>query len=770
MPLPGIGGSAGSLRGQRESAQTHPKRKPALPLLPAFAIVLLVLSGVPAQAESLGPRKTPHSIAYLHLIALEGLSSPSAPLQSGEYLAVLELDLEDGWHTYWKNPGDSGTRLISSWKTPSGWSGPELLWPTPMRISSGPLMTYGMEGNVLLPFLFSRAGQPGSFSVELEWLECADICVPARLDFHGELRAGRTRLQKKAPAASRGLRSFIASIESYLPTPLASPVEATSDGEWLRINFAGSEDRGMVFRAETREPGRDAYVFVENTELIAHADKQIVSDSRVLLPLQPGSQVPDQIQGVVRTGKGHYSFLANVTAVDSIDESEVETLMDSIITYSGLALLGGLILNLMPCVLPVLSLKIFHLMSLSGESRKRLFLYTGTYSLGVIVSFLLLSGLLIALRSAGEQLGWGFHLQSSGFLVFMILFLSLFAFNLLGVFEIGLSLTSIAAPEIKQSHGARALGSAFLSGVLATVVASPCTAPFMGSAIGFALSQSAYVTLTVFFFLGLGLALPFLLAGIFPAILKIFPKPGAWMVRFKQLLAFPLLATVAWLLWVLGKQTSIDSMTLALFATLFMGLAAYLYGNFMQPFAHKATSYVAALFAFVLILSSLGAGYLDFDSKGANSSRNRIPPMDTTAELPEYRPGEWIPFSPALVQKFREANVPVFIDFTADWCLSCKVNKRTVLNTDEIKLLFQDTGTATFMADWTNEDPVISRELEKLGRNGVPVYALYIPGEDEPRLLPEILTKGIMFEAFAPLESRNAAESEAETSAENTTE
>lgn len=225
------------------------------------------------------------------------------------------------------------------------------------------------------------------------------------------------------------------------------------------------------------------------------------------------------------------------------------------------------------------------------------------------------------------------------------------------------------------------------------------------------------------------------------------------MVRFKQLLAFPLLATVGWLLWVLGNQTSINGMTLALFAVLLLGLAAYLYGSFMQPFSHKVSSYVASAFVILFLLVAGGSGIL---SAGMERESKEIPPINTNADLPDYVPGQWLEFSPSLVQRFRDANVPVFVDFTADWCLSCQVNKRTVLHTEEIIQLFRQTNTATIQADWTNEDPVISRELEKLGRNGVPVYALYIPGKEDPVLLPEILTTNIVREAFSPLTENEA--------------
>ncbi|MEQ8352033.1 MAG: thioredoxin family protein [Leptospiraceae bacterium] len=701
-------------------------------IAPIALISVLYLLLIPAKiaGNPLGPIETPHGVAYLHL---ENAGKDSRTTVDHGFRAILEIQLEEGWHTYWKNPGDSGSPLQHSWNLPMGWSQPYLLWPGPERIPSDPLMTYGYEGRVLIPFLFDQKAGPGFFSVNMEWLECAEICIPARVQFKGRLQ----------PTLSiQGSDIWMETMEG-IPGPLPYDLEVKTDGTLLELRPL---DPGAT---DVWENAENLYIFLEDPLLVNHAGQQQLTGNRLLVPLQPGAN-PENIQGLLRINDSTYSFVATVTEVPSIAESDIGTdMLLELFVYSSLAFLGGLILNLMPCVLPVLSLKVFHLMNLSGESRKRLFLYTGTYSLGVVVSFLVLSGILIALRAAGEQLGWGFHLQSSGFIIFMILFLSLFAFNLLGVFEIGLSLTSVAGPDMSRNHGHRALGSAFLSGVLATVVASPCTAPFMGTAIGFALSQSALVTLIVFFFLGLGLASPFLLAGVFPAVLKIFPRPGAWMVRFKQLLAFPLLATVAWLLWVLGNQTSVNGMTLALFSVIFLGLAAYLYGSFLQPFSGKVSSYVAAIFMAFFLMGAAGSALF---SATMESKTARIPSIDTSAELPEYTPGEWLTFSPALVQRFRKANVPVFIDFTADWCLSCQVNKRTVLHTDEIQRLFKDTQTATIQADWTNEDPVISRELEKLGRNGVPVYALYIPGEEEPILLPEILTKGIMQDAFAPLQ------------------
>ncbi|MCB1171074.1 MAG: hypothetical protein KDK25_12095, partial [Leptospiraceae bacterium] len=413
--------------------------------LGAFSIagILFIASSYPVEAEILGPVKNSHSRAFLHTAVPHNAYADGA-------LVLLEIRLEPGWHTYWSNPGDSGAPLQANWQWQENTPDPEILWPQPIRIASGPLMTYGHEGRVFFGFLFEGSIARKRFSVDMEWLECAEICIPAKAHFEKHSApAGQQRLSDIQPEVLRWLQR---------QGEPARQLQALTDGRSLELKApAGSE----ALEAD--------YAFIENELLVEHAGPQVSDAGGIRIPLQAGAQIPRQIRGLLKQGEQYHSFVATVTRVDDLDES-MEML--ELLIYSGLAFLGGIILNLMPCVLPVLSLKIFHLINLSGESRNRLLLYTGSYSAGVILSFLALSGLLIALRAAGEQLGWGFHLQSSGFLVFMILFLSVFALNLLGVFEIGLSLTSISAPEIKTDHGIRAIGSSFLSGILATVVAS----------------------------------------------------------------------------------------------------------------------------------------------------------------------------------------------------------------------------------------------------------------------------------------------------------
>lgn len=411
--------------------------------------------------------------------------------------------------------------------------------------------------------------------------------------------------------------------------------------------------------------------------------------------------------------------------------------------YISLAFAGGLLLNLMPCVLPVLSLKIFHLLQMSGESKKKLRLNAIGYGTGVIVSFLLLAVILVLFRAAGQKLGWGFHLQSPVFLALMVLFLTAVSLNLLGVFEIGSSFTRLENMERSENS----LSGAVFSGIIATVVATPCTAPFMGSAMGFAFTRPAWETLLIFLFLGAGMAFPFLAAAWFPGWIRVLPKPGRWMLVLKQFLAFPMFGTAVWLAWVFGNQTSVDGLALLTGAALLLSAGLYLYGSiFQKGSGFSAGRAITAVSALSLTVLSVGLSLHSVSYKDT-ATDTKISPAAETA----YKPRTWIAYDEKLISRYRQAGYPVFVDFTADWCLSCKVNERTVLNTDEIMQFFEDKKIVLFKADWTEEDPAITDALEQLGRNGVPVYAVYLPGSRKADLLPEVLTKQIVKNAFSEL-------------------
>ena len=400
------------------------------------------------------------------------------------------------------------------------------------------------------------------------------------------------------------------------------------------------------------------------------------------------------------------------------------------------AFIGGLILNLMPCVLPVLSLKILGFVNQANESRKSAVTHGLVFTAGVLVSFWTLAGVLSVLRASGNELGWGFQLQSPVFLMVLSAFMFLFGLNLLGVFEIGTSLTAVGGATANRSGW---MGS-FLNGVTATVVATPCTAPFMGSALGFSLSQPNWVSWVVFTFLGLGMAAPYLVLSASPALLRFIPKPGRWMESLKQLMGFILMATVVWLSWVLSVQAGSTAIVVLLGTLLLLGMGAWVlgrWGTFAASSRSKAIAYAVTL---LLVLGGLGVGLFGIDTFAATPSAR-----DSLADGGIA----WEQFDPERIETLRAQGKPVFVDFTAAWCLSCQVNERVAFSSREVQDRFKELGIVTMKADWTSRDETITRALAALGRNSVPLYVLYDgSGSSEPILLPEIITPGIVLDAL----------------------
>jgi thiol:disulfide interchange protein len=399
------------------------------------------------------------------------------------------------------------------------------------------------------------------------------------------------------------------------------------------------------------------------------------------------------------------------------------------------AFIGGLILNLMPCVLPVLSLKVMGIVQQAGEGSREKLKHGLLFTFGVLVSFWILAGLLLLLRAGGEQLGWGFQLQSPAFVSVLSVFLFLFGLSMFGVFEIGTSLMSVGQGTQSKS----AYAGSFTSGILATVVATPCTAPFMGSALGFALSQPVWVSLLVFTFLGAGMAAPYLLLTLSPGLLKFIPKPGVWMESMKQFMGFLLMATVLWLLWVLSLQTGAEGVVLLLGALLIAGLGGWIIGRWGNVAKPQPVRGIAQGIAILCIAGALVFSLLNIHSQ--TPSANGV-----------HRQGsiEWQNYSPELVDRLRAERKPVFIDFTAAWCLSCQVNEKVAFGSEDVQKAFAAKRIVAVKADWTNKDDVIGRALASFGRNSVPLYVLYPPGKDAV-LLPEILTPQIVLDALEPI-------------------
>jgi thiol:disulfide interchange protein DsbD len=405
--------------------------------------------------------------------------------------------------------------------------------------------------------------------------------------------------------------------------------------------------------------------------------------------------------------------------------------------FLGCAFIGGLILNLMPCVLPVLSLKVFSLMKHAGENPKAAWIQGVAVTAGVVLSFWVLAGLLLALRAAGNQLGWGFQMQSPGFVLALIFLFFLLALNLFGVFELGSSLVGLDAKATGHLGG---LASSFGNGALATLAATPCTAPFMGSSLGFAAQQPAPVALLIFTFLALGMATPYLLLTIFPGALRFVPKPGAWMEAFKQFMGFLLMATVIFLVYVFGALVGNEQVPWLLFDLLLVALAAWIYGSWATPARRPMVRFVAVIMALGWLGYAIYWGVL----------LAKAAPEDTAAQRTAAATAEgWQPWSQDAVDQALAQGRPVFVDFTAAWCLSCKVNEAVALETDAVKQAFAQKNVALFRADWTHSDPEISKALRQYNRDGVPLYLLYAPkNKDAPQVLPEVLTPGIVLDAL----------------------
>lgn len=527
------------------------------------------------------------------------------------FWAAVRLEMDPGWHTYWKDPGDSGMATKIQWRLPSGFIAGEIHWPRPEVISLPPLTDYGYHGEavLLVPITAPERIETSSVVIgaRVDWLECQEVCVPGKADLSVELPV----LPAPSPPSAETAR-FFAAVRSKIPPPEEDP----------------------------------------------------------------------------------YAFARKRTAL-----SAPWALL--------LAFIGGLLLNLMPCVLPVLSIKVLGFLKDAGAAgRKNAWLYAA----GVIVSFWILSGALLTLRAAGQPLGWGFQLQSPGFVTVLILLFFILGLNLLGIFEVGTSLVGLAA------HGNRT-GSpaAFLSGALAVLVATPCTAPFMGPAIGYAVTQPPVQSLAVFTSLGIGLALPYVALAHFPTALRWVPRPGPWMGTFKQFMAFLFFGTSLWLLWVLGLQGGINTLMRVLVGLWVLGVAAWVYGPLREGASDSRRKKGTFAALFLLALGLIAA----FPGKSVPT----IP---------------WEPYSETRLTEARQQGKPAFVDFTAAWCLTCQVNERTTLSSRAVQKAFQDHAVVPLKADWTNRDPVITAALERHGRSGVPLYVFY-PASGDAVLLPALL-------------------------------
>jgi thiol:disulfide interchange protein DsbD len=705
-------------------------------LLVALMAATPVLAGLPAARAE--PVRTPHVEA--ELIAERTALTP------GQTLTVaLRLSMQRGWHTYWQNPGDSGLATTLDWKLPPGVSAGRIQWPTPRVLPVGPLVNFGYEGEALLLVDIATSadlssGKTATLAARADWLVCKEICIPEGADLALTLPIAATSV------ADPHWAHAIADARAALPRPLTGwRIAATGMSDKIQLALSPEQDaaspgtlrffpysEGKIEPAGAQTQSRDGSTI---RLLLPVASQRVGEFTRVagVLTASDGfgkaraATIDVPIAGVVAAGPAPARPVAQSAPVALSGNAIALPFLVAL----GFAFVGGVLLNLMPCVFPVLSLKLLGFAS-HGDSGAAMRRHGLAFAAGVIVSFWVLAAILVALRAAGAQLGWGFQLQSPAVVTALAILFFVLALNLSGVFEVRQLLPS----SVANWNASNPYVNDVLSGVLAVVVASPCSAPFMGAALGYALTESAAVTWITFTVLGAGMALPYLVLAYFPKWRSKLPKPGPWMVRLRQLLAFPLYATVLWLAWVLGAQ--LDNNAVARLGVALLLIAFALWAWRMQDASGRVWG-VAALAALAIAVVV---------GRPIVASPAGSPVEVATSAAAEE--GTWQRYTPDRVAQLALAGRPVFVDFTAAWCVTCQVNKQLVLNTDAVQDAFAQRKVALVRADWTRRDPAIGEALAALGRSGVPVYVLYRPGQG-PLLLPEVLQQRMILDALATL-------------------
>jgi thiol:disulfide interchange protein DsbD len=627
----------------------------------------------------------------------------------------VRLEMVPHWHTYWRFPGDSGLPTEIVWHLPAGWSAGPLEWRKPERLFVPPLVNYGYEGETLIGApLTVPPGAAGVFELgaSVSWLVCKEECVPEKAELALKVRVAPGR-PKAGPLAYVFRR-----LAAEQPRKLASPVATEEKGASIGIVVPG-EVAGSLAAAD----------FLPLAPMLVKGDappkveKKGGSTVLWLAKSDPFDAKAETLPGMLITAGGTYEVSATLTphaaAAPAVTVAPGDGTSAWLLVAFGL--LGGVVLNLMPCVFPVLGIKVMSLVRQGGENKAHARLHGHAYAAGVVASFWVLAGALVALRSAGQAVGWGFQLQQPMFVTALVLLFTFVAADLAGFIHWSGRWMG-AGSGLAEREG---LGGSFFTGVLAVVVATPCTAPFMGTAVGAAIGEPAWVVMLVFTALGVGLALPFVLLCYQPAYLRALPKPGAWMERLKELLAFPVAATVVWLLWVLAQQIGADGAFKVEGGLLVLIFSVWVRRRFASG---GARAFSHALLFLGVLLCALGA-------------------RSVPAGAPEAQ-GPWKPYSEAALNGALDAGKPVFVDFTAAWCLTCQVNRKLVLERAGTLGYFREKGVVLLLADWTNRDPEITRALEREGRLGVPLYLAYRAGSRQAEVLPQILTEGRIRSTF----------------------
>jgi len=697
----------------------------------AFLALLVLAVAKPASGQTYEGRE---------LVKAQLLADTDAIVPGKAFTAGLLLHMEPHWHTYWKFSGDAGLPTEIKWTLPPGWKVGEIQWPIPLKLMDpGDIQTYGYENEVMLLQEItppaSVGNSPVKVTAEANWLVCERLCIPGSATLPIDLPIA----SKNSPANEEIFSRYRRSLPQNWPNSNIAKASTTRSGSELRLTVESN--------VLSNYPVAEFFPLPEGNLVVGHPQTERGAGKITFrVPIETQDPKLSSLDGLIvfgqdATGAGRNAWSLGFNVAVSARDLTAPTNTD-LLKFLLFGFLGGFILNLMPCVLPVISLKIFGFIQHAGQDRRRILRSGLAFIAGIFAWFVGLALLLIVLKSIGREITWAFQFTNPWFVLIMSAVVLVFALNLFGIFEI--SLPQSANRGLLGWTAREGDAGSFFQGVFATVLATPCTAPFLGTALGFAFTQSGWLILVMFLAIAAGMSSPYLLLSAQPAWLRLLPKPGAWMERVKQLMGFLLLATLLFLLWVIGAERGVDAIIWTSCLLLALSLACWMKGSLLVPTASRTTRFVVLALVLLLLLGS--SWYF-----GAKFQDTKLPSASTPLA------GDWQPFTPERLQSELAQGHTVFVDFTAAWCLTCKFNEATVLESSAVREAFQRRGIVKIKADWTNADPAITKILKQFGRPGVPMYVLY-PAGKEPVLFPELLTQGIILDKLETITPHVTAE------------
>jgi thiol:disulfide interchange protein len=693
----------------RASLPLYRASLPPRPVTTLGLVIALLMAGmaIPGRAQVVGGRQ----LVKAQLVADTQHIEPGQKFRLGVLYTIVPK-----WHIYWKYAGDAGIPTQIDWQLPPGFQAGPLQWPLPSREQEpGGLEVFDYNNEVLLFTEVQAPAQLPAGPIELaaksNWLVCERECVPGDAQLSLKLNDGG-----QGPANQDIFTKYSASVPKTGSPPAGYSVSMKPSGNKMVVQFTG-----------VPQGSRLDFFPVPPENVVLNHGKQ--AGNSVVLSVDGGAAL-DRLNGVAvvqadgKTDAFDVELQAGEQAAAANAGGASADLL-GVLQAVAFALIGGLILNVMPCVLPVISLKIFGFVSEAGERPDKAFKLALAFSTGILGCFAILAAIVTFFRAIGAQVGWGFQFQDYRFVLAIACLVFAFALNLFGVFE--LTVSARATGGLAKLAAGGGYGGAFFQGAFATILATPCTAPFLGTASAFAFTQPAWATFLIFFSIGIGMALPYLLLAIQPRWLRYLPKPGEWMVRLKQLLGFLLLATLLWLSWIVGRLRGVDGMVELGGLLLIIGLLAWIKGSFWTPMSSLRSRALAAMSMVAVLVIAIGS-YLF---------------VTAPSQLP------WQAFSQQSLDNALQSGRPVFVDFTADWCITCKANERFALDTAAVRQAFAQHQVVVLRADWTHGDPAITQILKEHGRAGVPMYLFYPGGKDRPPLvLPELISSQTVLDAM----------------------